>query len=215
MKANDTPAPGTYYRDEVLIKCLKNLNKGQILIQNDRDNILLKDLGIGLKDTVEKLGFTVKAKRFKYKGMENLGPGSYFPKIENRTTNGGFSMGRKKENIINGPDRSSYPNIPSIPLGKDDFGFTINPKTGEEFFKLDHCTLKESTGNEVYNSEIDRRDNSFDKKNTYIALVKNEYYYTILYIIIIFKYYALKYNLIYLYIILYIKINIIYYLYFI
>lgn len=129
-RLNDNPGPGTYYQDDVLVQCLKNAQLEKLAIQSDKDNLLVKNDILGVRNTIEKFGFSTKEKRFKYKEVDTQpGPGSYFPKLLSQTARCGFSI-KRKEKVINGPDKSCFSNIPSIPV-KNQCGFEINKKTGQ------------------------------------------------------------------------------------
>lgn len=143
---NDNPGPGAYYKDDVLIKCMNNIQREKMISQNILDDVAIKNDIKGYKKAYEKLGFNIKAKRFKNKQLnEDPGPGSYFPKIisEIKKSN---SLTKKKEKIIYKIPKEIFSNIPSIPAKNKDYGFEINKKTGKLTKKENPNMYKTFTG---------------------------------------------------------------------
>lgn len=120
---NETPGPGTYYKDTQQLNNIKNIEKS---IHNNNIDLVFarikKDI-VTLRPT-EKLGFASKAKRFISNGLikplsdfnKTPGPGQYFPsiinkvKIKNKRFNSNKSkLARLKSNNSN--DNISQDNI--------------------------------------------------------------------------------------------------------
>ena len=109
-KNNNVPGPGSYYRDEILIKYLKN-NQNAKIIQKIKSN-----------QNDEKLGFNTKEKRFDFlKKSNEPGPGYYFKitknfkkKIKNNIHKNEF---KKNDDLLQ--------LIPTIPSKYQKYGFDI------------------------------------------------------------------------------------------
>lgn len=129
---NDFPGPGAYYQDKTLINYLKNIQNEKIAEQNDKILLLSKGKNIVLQGNAEKLGFSIKEKRFKINNETNFpGPGFYFVKN---------IIGKKKSSIKSAENpieinnklkkirRQEFLLIPSIPAKNQMFGFDITEK---------------------------------------------------------------------------------------
>ena len=83
---NIVPGPGTYYKDDIKIKSIKNVIKSKNLEKADKVRVLITKDYLLLKPS-EKIGFDCKAKRFQQNENNNVypGPGTYFPSIEKET----------------------------------------------------------------------------------------------------------------------------------
>ena len=85
---NATPGPGKYYIDDLKVKTKRMENLANIKLSNyqDIDNINNNNIKsqFDLIPQKEKLGFDVKAKRFKNQIISNPGPGQYFQKNKNK-----------------------------------------------------------------------------------------------------------------------------------
>lgn len=134
FEVKDTPGPGAYYHDETYIKILKNLESEKISKQNDRTNLLTKELNGNLSKlcflvNTEKKGFNIKSKRFKILDTVNNapGPGQYYKekkvkKNKNQKLKENEIYLSKRFNIIK---NNEFLKIPTIPSKKNNFGFDI------------------------------------------------------------------------------------------
>ena len=104
LEIKDTPGPGSYYQDETRINYLKNIQSEKISKQNDKTNLLTKELNGQLSKicflfNTEKKGFNIKSKRFKIlNNTDNPpGPGQYFKETKNKK----FKKLKDKKNFPN------------------------------------------------------------------------------------------------------------------
>ena len=82
---NATPGPGKYYSNELRLKTKKLENLAKIKYSNMEDFIPNKSQkGYNFYPAKEKLGFDIKAQRFKIDSNSNPGPGEYFNTKKNK-----------------------------------------------------------------------------------------------------------------------------------
>ena len=121
---NETPGPGTYYKDTQKLNNLKNLQKS---VHNKNIDLVIARVN---KDIItlhpaEKLGFDTKAKRFIFDSTNTHnrdfnrtpGPGQYFPSILNKVKNKRFNSDKSKIIFLKSKTR--------IPLEKQGFATVV------------------------------------------------------------------------------------------
>ena len=129
LEIKDTPGPGSYYHDETHINVLKNIQSEKISKQNDKNNLLTKEINGKLSKiwflfNTEKKGFNIKSKRFKILNNTNNepGPGQYFKEI--KKINNQFKKKKENSNKNFSIIKNELQKISTIPQKKN-YGFDI------------------------------------------------------------------------------------------
>lgn len=166
-KKENNPGPGSYYQDDTMIKCLKNIQNEKITDNNKKYFYQPKNSN---DKNEEKLGFNIKSKRFDEKISElkkEPGPGYYFPIINKYYKN---KIKKIKEDEFNSKQKQSpiyiHLNIaPSIPNKNQKFGFDISedgkiiPIKDPNLYKTFSGEKGDSVGPDAY--EIEKKNNLY------------------------------------------------------
>lgn len=121
---NATPGPGKYYSNELRLKTKKLENLAKIKYSNMEDFIPNKSQkGYNFYPAKEKLGFDIKAQRFKIDSNSNPGPGEYFNTKKNKNFKESKKRARSALYLINNYAPKNDVLVPSIPYR--DNGFEI------------------------------------------------------------------------------------------
>ena len=121
---NATPGPGKYYSNELRLKTKKLENLAKIKYSNMEDFIPNKSQkGYNFYPAKEKLGFDIKAQRFKIDSNSNPGPGEYFNTKKNKNFKESKKRARSAIYLINNYAPKKDVLVPSIPYR--DNGFEI------------------------------------------------------------------------------------------
>ena len=129
QRINDVPGPGAYYRDNVLVHYLKNVQNEKISKMNDKISLISHGGHIDIHTHSEKIGFNVKSKRFSHSNdCINPGPGYYFPLVKRTDKNKVVKL-REEELLskqkIQMQKINEFQRIPTIPSREQEYGFEI------------------------------------------------------------------------------------------